>query len=718
MTTDRFPDRARVDARDKVLGRTLFAADVALPGLVHAMLVPAAIAKGRTNKIDTAAARRVPGVLRVFTFADFAGVKTTPFVLGGGPAGPGHQPMLDDRIVHRGQPVAMVVAETLEAAIEAAALIRPAYSAAPFVATLDAGRKDAPPPEPHSVFGDAAAARATATIDRAYHHPAQHQNPLEMISTTVSWADGELTIHEGTQNSAALKFGVAAALSLDPVKVHVRSPYLGGGFGQKNALQKQTVLVARAAMALGRPVKLVVPRAQLFHVASYRPASDHRIGLSARAGKLVAATYDAEQQNSHIDSFPSEYNQIPPRLYGIANWRGSERRVRVDTQPVGYMRAPHEHPASFAFESAIDEMAYELGVDPLGFRLANDTATDPVTGKPFSSRHLAECLRQGAARFGWARRGAVGTMTAKGGERIGWGVAAGCYKVSTSPVIARLRIHADGRTWIGISGHEMGQGIRTAIVAALLAGLDVEPAKIEVAIGDPDAAPQHLTAGSWGTASAIPAVREVAARMQAALDELAGTKASGNVHRRLARLKRPSLEVIFERVAPGQPPAALDRLNKGLPAPAGPEYPGFSSFSFIAHFVEVRVEPDTCRIRVPRVVSIVDCGRVVSPRTAASQVRGGVVWGLGAALREASEVDPRFGFVLNNDLADYVVPVNADIGEIEVGFVDRPDALNASGVKGVGEVAMVGVAAAIANAVFHATGRRLRRLPIRIEDLL
>jgi xanthine dehydrogenase YagR molybdenum-binding subunit len=306
------------------------------------------------------------------------------------------------------------------------------------------------------------------------------------------------------------------------------------------------------------------------------------------------------------------------------------------------------------------------------------------------------------------------------GTQVGWGVACGAYPSMMPPAIATLRLGADGSTRFAVSGHEMGQGIRNAIAAALIENLAIDASRLEILIGDTSVAPQHMTAGSWGSASAVPAALKAAARMRSAVAELLdGRTIDGNLHRQLATVRRPFLQVEVSEVGPGQDASALDSLRQGSFAVAGPEYPDFTTMSYIAHFVEVRVEPRTRRIRVPRVVSIADCGRVVSPRTAASQVRGGVVWGISAALREGTEIDPRFGGYLNNDLADYVVAVNADIGSIDVGFVDRPDPLaNAAGLKGLGEVAMVGVSAAVANAVFHATGLRLRELPIRIEHLI
>jgi xanthine dehydrogenase YagR molybdenum-binding subunit len=398
-----------------------------------------------------------------------------------------------------------------------------------------------------------------------------------------------------------------------------------------------------------------------------------------------------------------------------------ERLIRTDVQTPGYMRAPFEHPACFAMESCVDELAYAFGQDPVALRLANDTATDTVTGLPFSSRHVAECLRRGAERFGWSRRSmAPQSMRGEDGTEIGWGVAIGAYPGMIVPAIAHLRVTDDGDVVISVGGHEMGQGIRTALANAVSRKLGVPTEKVRAVIGDTRAAPQHLTAGSWGTASAIPAAEDAADAMLKALAELSPGGILGRTPAEILKAAgRRSLEVEVQRKAPGQPDAVFGRLRAGLPSIGGPAYGSYVTFSYIAHFVEVSIESGTRRIRVPRVVSVADCGRVMSPRTATSQVRGGVVWGIGAALREVSEVDPRYGGFLNADLAEYVLPVNADIGSIEVEFIDKPDTtFNSAGAKGLGEVSMVGVAAAIANAVFHATGRRVRDLPIRIEQLL
>lgn len=718
MTDIKFHDRARIDALAKVRGINVYAADVALPNLLHAMMVPATVAKGTMTSLDTDAAMRVPGVVKVLTPRDFP-AQGAPAPYPNIPP----PPTLETRIAYRGQPVALVVAETLEAAIEGAEAVVAVFTAQDFSAVIDSpGKKNESGKE--LIFGDPlkVMAEAAVTVDCTYHTPKQHHNPIEMISTTAVWSAGRLTIYEGTQNSGGVRTAVAKALGLDPTQVEVKSPSIGGAFGQKGAIQRQTAIVARAAILIGRPVKLVMPRGQIFYVATFRPNSRHHVRLGVDAGgKMIAARYDAEQEQSRFGFFPAEYHEKMTALYGIPNYGGTTANIRIDTQPPGQMRAPHEHPASFAFESAVDELAHKMGRDPLDFRIANDTKVDPQTGQPLSSRYLNECLTEGARRFGWSKRSlAPGSMTAADGTQIGWGVACGIYPSVVTPAIATLRVGADGTTRFATSGHEMGQGIRTAIAAVLIDELKIDPAKLEILIGDTAVAPQHLTAGSWGTFSSVPVAAEAISKMREAVTELlAGRKIAGNLHRQLAAVRRPFLEVEVSQLGPGQKPAAFDALRQGRYAIVGPRFPGFTTMSYIAHFVEVRIEPTTRRIRMPKSVTIADCGRVVSPRTAASQLHGGVVWAFGAALREIGEVDPRYGGVLNADLADYVVPVNADIGEIDVGFINQPDPLaNSIGVKGLGEVAMVGASAAIANAIFHATGKRIRRLPIRIEDLL
>lgn len=717
MTTAPFPNRPRVDAREKVTGRLKYAADVAVEGLLYGMMVPSTIARGRVVEVATDAALAVPGVVRVLTAAD------CPAPPAPGPGGPPPPAMIVDRISYRGEPVALVVAESHEAAVEGMEAVRVRYEAADFSPLIDSeGGEREPVEDVTAGNADGALAGAVTRLSGEYVSPNQHHNPIEMLSTTAVWEDGRLQVYEGTQGSNMVKGAIVGNLRLDPAKVVVSSPSVGGGFGQKGFAQRQTSLAALAAVLIGRPVKIVVPRSQIFHNATYRPRSRHRIELGAdAAGKMVAIRYDADHQQSRRGQFAPSYHESSTQMYGVENYLGTAANIRIDTQAPGYMRAPHPHPQAFALESAVDELALKLGVDPVEFRLRHDTTTDPIHNKPLSSRHLNECIREGARRFGWQGRPlAPAAMVLEDGTQLGWGMASGAYPVLTHPAEATLRVSADGTTRFSATAHEMGQGIRSTLEQVLIRSLDIDSRKLEIRIGDTSVAAQHVTAGSWGTASGATAAGEAATALKARMVELLdGRSVSGNLHQQLAAVRRPFVEVEISRVAPGQGARDLATLRAGGMALTGPVYPEFTSFSYVAHFVEVRVEPRTRRIRVPRVVSVADCGRVVSPRTAESQMRGGVIWGISAALREETEVDPRYGGWLNNDLADYVVAVNADIGEIEVGLIDRPDTLiNALGAKGLGEVAMVGVAGAVANAVFHATGVRVRKMPLRIEDLL
>ncbi|MBB3695171.1 xanthine dehydrogenase family protein molybdopterin-binding subunit [Sphingomonas sp. BK580] len=722
MPIGALPEIARIDARDKVRGATLYAADHWFDRPLYAMLVPARIAKGTLLGLDTAAALAVPGVVRIVTEQDLpAPPKPLTEASEGPPPAP---PTFRKEIGFRGQSIALVLAETLEAAIEGADAVVGRYAAQPFASRIDSDGARREPAEDKKA-GDAGAALAQASnkIDQTYVSPTQHHNPIELLATSAVFEGGRLTIYECTQHSAGVRDAVARSIRMDPRQIDVKSPSVGGGFGQKGTPYGHSAIVARAAMLTGRPVKLVIPRGQIFHGASFRPESHHRVRLGADAsGKLTAAVYHAEHEQSLNGHFPpADYHEATSRLYDIRDYLGTSADIRIDRQDPGYMRCPHPQPSCFAFESAVDELAVQLGRDPVEFRLANDGRVDPLTGKPYSSRFLSECIREGARRFGWSqRKPEPGSMRLDDGTLVGWGMAVGAYPSMMVPSLATLRIGADGRSRFSASGHEMGQGIKTSIANVLLEGLRIDPDGLEIVVGDTSAAPQHITAGSWGSAGVVPAAAKAVDQMRAALGELLSDRIPvGNVHRQLAAVKRPYVEVQVSSWGPGQDAGVLQRLRQGAYAVAGPEYAGFTTMSYIAHFVEVQIEPRMRRVRMPRAVSIADCGRVISPRTAMSQVYGGVVWGFSATLREATEIDRRYGGYLNCDLADYVVAVNADIGEIEVGLINQPDPLaNSMGLKGLGEVVMAGCSAAIVNAIYHATGKRIRHMPVRIEDLL
>lgn len=732
MPTGPYAEIPRVDAYEKVRGRAIYGTDNNPAGLLQGAFATATIGKGRITAMDLSQAKAVEGVRLIVAHEQTGSLQPARFIMRHGFAFQSYSPVLTPNVAYRGQPVALVVADTLEAAIDASSRIRVSYEEEPFAATLDSERAEAVPqaeaatawPIEDIVVGDAETAYATAAVkaDATYTMSTQHQNPMELIGTVAAWEGERLTVYEGTQNAGACKFGLAEQLGIPAENITVISPYIGGGFGQKNTMQSQLVLTAFAARELGRPVKVVVPRRQIFHDSSFRPATRQRVRLGADStGRFTAALYEVDAQTSMHDFFQSEHADTAARHYGYGAFRSFARLVRTDTPTPGYMRAPFEHATAFAIESTVDELAYQLGMDPVQIRLLNDTETDIVTGLPHSSRHISECLRRGAEMFGWERRTpAPRSMVAENGDLIGMGVAIGLYAGAGGPNRASIRATRDGVIQISLGVHEMGQGIRTAIANVVARHLDVSPESVTAILGDTRGVPQMLTAGSWGSASSIPAAETACEALREALDALGTNAPEGSSPAEiLALADRDVLSVEAATFAPGQTREALGEIDTGHVAPSGPTYPDFITYSYAAHFVEVRVEPATRRIRVPRVVSMFDCGRVLSPRTARSQAIGGVVWGIGGALREAGEVDERYGGILNADIAEYLVPVNADIGSIEVGFIDEPDPLvNRSGVKGLGEVVLVGVAPAITNAVYHATGVRARHLPVRIEDLI
>ena len=746
-------DTQRVDGLDKVMGRPLYGADRSLARMAFAAPVTATIGKGRIRRLDTVAAERVAGVLAVLTYRNMDRLAPIAFAFAGGQAIESHMPMQSPDILYRGEAIALIVAETPESAAEAASLVRADYDAVPFAVELDAagrtevGQAKAAPYFPDFVRGDAAAAidAAPVRIEATFLSAPQHQNPMELLSTVAEWRGQRLIVHEGTQAAQAMKEGLAIALGLNSDDVRVLAPYVGGGFGLRGSISPHTTLAAVAARRVSRPVKLTVPRAQMFHASSFRAATEHTLRIGAdNQGRLLGGTHLVRAQTSRFDLMPYTGQETLSRMYAWPAYRGATTLVQLDSQTPGFMRAPMEMASFFALESAIDELAEKVGLDPVTLRIQNDAKTDPITGKPFSSRHLTECLQRGAALFGWdARVATPGSMRLADGTRIGYGVAAGAYPAYITPALATVRLNADGGVEVSVGGHEMGQGIRTAIALILAEELGIDPQTAMITIGDTRFPPQHVTSGSTGAATVSVPVRDAAIQLRKKLAVLAtqamgprpageavslrldaGTLIGPNGHsERIAEiLRHHGLDHVDGEArgsAPGMKPDAFQEAALGKVAFSGPEFPDYLAFSFIAHFAEVHIAPRMPRPRVVRMVSVVDCGRVLSRRTATSQVYGGLVWGIGAALSEASEVDPRYGGFLNNNIAEYQVAVNADVRNLQVEFIDEADTVfSGVGAKGVGEVACVGAAAAIGNAVHHATGKRIRHLPIRMDDLI
>jgi xanthine dehydrogenase YagR molybdenum-binding subunit len=662
--------------------------------------------------------------------------------------------MQGPEVRYRGECIALSVAETPESAYEAASLVLATYEEQPFAVEMTAAggtevvQAKATAYFPDFVKGDPVPLidAAPVSVDAIYYSAAQHHNPMEMLSTVAEWHDGSLVVHEGTQAAQAMKMGLVIALGLPEDKVRVISPFIGGGFGQRGAISPHTILAAVAARRVGRPVKLTVPRAQIFHATSFRAATEHHIRIGAdREGRFVGGLHRVRSQTSRFDLMPYTGEETTSRAYGWPAFRGATTLVQLDTQTPGFMRAPMEMASFFALESAVDELAEKLGMDPVELRILNDAKSDPISGKPFSSRYLVRCLQRGAERFGWSRRNpAPRSMQTGDGTLIGWGVAAGAYPAYITPAVARIRMHADGKVDLSVGAHEMGQGIRSAIAAVAAEELGVPPGRLRLLIGDTIVPPQHVTSGATGAATISIPIARASLRLRHTLAELAvkGGRAAfagaDPAHTRLrgGRLHLPNgasasvadilaaarvhyVDGIANGAAPGMSQDAFRQAALGKVAFFGPEFPTHVSFSHIAHFAEVQIDPLLPRARVTRMLSVADCGRVLSRRTAESQLLGGLVWGIGSALTEASEVDPRFGGFLNNNIAEYQIPANADVRSLEVELLDAPDLVFSEiGAKGVGEVACVGAAGAIANAIYHATGKRVRTLPIRIEAFI
>src|ERR1700678_2314220 len=631
----------RIDGRDKVMGKPLYAADRLPIRRVFAIPVAAAVGKAGIMGFDTAAAERVTGVLIILTYRNMERLKKIEFSFAGGQAIQSHLPMQAPEVLYRGECIALSVADTPEAAREAASLVRATYDEQPFAVEMTAAggtevvQAKATPYFPDFVKGDPVPLidAAPVSVDAAYYSAAQHHNPMEMLSTVAEWRDGGLVVHEGTQAAQAMKMGLIIALGLPEDKVRVISPYIGGAFGQRGAISPHTILAAVAARRVGRPVKLTVPRAQIFHATSFRAATEHRIRIGAdRDGRFVGGIHLVRSQTSRFDLMPFTGEETTSRTYGWPAFRGATTLVQLDTQTPGFMRAPMEMASFFALESAVDELAEKLGMDPVELRILNDAKSDPISGKPFSSRYLVRCLQRGAERFGWSRRNpAPRSMQTGDGTLIGWGVAVGAYPAHITPAGARPPPHPDGKVDLSVGAHEMGQGIRSAIAAVAAEELGVPPGRLRLLIGDTIVPPQHVTAGSTGAATVSIPISRASLRLRDALAELAmksGRTVFAGVDPTMTRLRGGRLHLpsgesvsvadIFagarvhhidgeaSGTAPGMSPDSFKQAALGKVAFFGPEFPTHVSFSYIAHFVERQIDPLVARARVTRMLSVAD----------------------------------------------------------------------------------------------------------------
>ncbi len=718
----------RYDARAKVTGKALYPADMALPDVAYAYLLSSRIAKGRIKSFGLNAARALPGVLDILTHQTIGDdIRKVKYFTEGGPASNSVVPLGSPEIAYAGQTIAVVLAETLEVAQDAADRIVVEYEDLPSAATFDSkgaveqelAQENKKHDDPK--VGNFAAAYETAPVkvDVSYSTPTQHHNPIELFATQCVWNGAQLTVHEPSQNVYGIKNGLAAQLGIEPSQIRVISRYVGGAFGSKGALTQRTAMIAIAARRLGRPVKLVPTRRQGFTIATFRAETRHRVQLAAtRDGKLQALNHEGFEVTSRADPYAVAGTDASTRMYACPNITSNVTIVRADRSTPGFMRAPAETPYFFALESAMDELAVALKMDPIELRRVNDTKTEPIKGLPYTSRALMPCFDQAAEAFGWKARNPTPGSTRDGDWLVGWGCATSAYPTQMAAAAARVRVLADGHALVETAGHEIGNGLYTVVAQTASERLGIPVEKISVALGDTDLPPAPVAGGSISTASVCTVVAQACDSLRMRLGQ--DGKPASDIAAAMKERGMGALEDYAESVPYGVAKDGIQALYRGAAMPmGGARLKDRIEFAFGAQFVEVRIHARTREIRVPRMVGAFASGRIVNPRTAHSQYMGGMIWGIGSALHEQTEIDRRASRYVNTNLADYLIPVNADIGEVHVIMVPEEDQLvNPLGVKGIGEIGIVGTSAALANAIYHATGQRLRDLPLRIDSLV
>ena len=726
----------RLDGHLKVTGAATFAADNHPDNMAHAVIAVSSIARGRVTSLDIAAARAHPGVVEVITPANCPPLALDPDQKHG-LFGFRFDALQNDRVRYANQPIAVVVAETLEAATEGARLLAPAYEVEPARMGFHDGEHFDPPAvgigaPPNFDKGDVAAGLAAAahTIDTAYETPAQYHNAMEPHAMVAEWDGDRLTIDSPNQAIVMSRALFAGYFGIPPENVLLRSPFLGGGFGSKAIMNGPYILTILAARMLQRPVKMVLPRDQMFGPVGHRGATQQhlRLGMDAE-GHLTALEHRAVSMTSSFDDFVEPAANASHNLYASPAISTTHGAVRVDIGTPGPMRAPGEASGSAALECAIDEAAIACGLDPLEFRLRNYAETDPASGKPFSAKALRECYAEGAKAFGWAGRPlAPRQMKDDAGRLVGWGMGTALFPAPMFPATARATLRSDGTALVETAGADMGQGAWTALAQIAADGLGLDVEKVEFRSGNSDLPDGGVAGGSGHTASAGTALHNAGTDAIARLTEIAtadpdsplfgagnaGVEArNGRLYHRGDETRSESYAAIMARAGT----ASLEGNGTGTRDPKNAEERAM--FSHGAVFAEVKVDPDLGQVLVTRLVGAFAAGRVINPRLARSQLYGGMIWGVSFALHEEAVHDRRTGRPMNADLAGYHIPVHADIPAMQALLVEEDDPyVNVLGVKGVGEIGVTGTVGAIANAIWHATGIRAHRFPIRIEDLI
>jgi xanthine dehydrogenase YagR molybdenum-binding subunit len=723
--------RARVDGPLKVTGTARYTSDHNFPGMLYGVPVGATIAKGTIKAIDTSRARQMPGVRAVLKRGDLGPIAHITPSFGDSLMMDEPRPPFDDDIVrYYGQYVALVVADTFEQAKAAADAVAVSYAA------------ETPNVDPHLVAeatkvvserGDAENGYATApvTIDAHYAISPETHNPIETHATVATWNGDKLTLYETSQGVVNHRNVLADMLGLPRHKVRVIAKFIGSGFGSKLWPWSQSPLAAAAAIKLGRPIKLVLSRPMMFHSVGHRPRIEQRIRLGANSdGKLVSLQQDYVNTTSILDNYEENCGEATPHMYSVANLRVTSGLAKRNIGTPTPMRGPGAVPGLFATESAMDELAVKLGMDPIALHLINEPQLDEGLGVPFSSRHLKECLTLGAETFGWSKRTPQVASMKRDGMTLGWGMAACSWLAARFDCTASIELRNNGTVRVASASQDIGTGTYTVMAQLVAETLGIAIERVEVVIGDSSLPSGALSGGSMLTASLIAPIDAAIAAAGKALIDLAvagqdtpfsGAKA-GDIQfsrGRLAAKNGDPQAMTFDEVLRALNVGTVSGQGSGAGTFGVEGKPKFSSHSFGAHFVEVTWQPDIARLRVSRVVSVFDAGRILNPLAARNQIEGAVVMGIGMALFEGTEYDMRSGAPVNANLADYVVATNADVPALDVHFIEYPDFnLNTLGARGVGEIGLAGTAAALTNAVHHATGVRVRELPLKIEHLL
>jgi len=726
---------SRIDGRAKVTGAAKYAAEYNVPGLAHGFVITSAIAKGRIARIDFADAMAVEGVIAVFTHANRPKMAASHKKYSDdiAPAGKPFRPLYDDRIHFSFQPIALVVAEEPEAARFAASRVRIDYEQEPHDTDFENRRDRAFVPDqeeevPAHHRGDAAQAFADAAvkIEAEYRMAVEHHNPMEIYGATAVWdGDGGITVYDKTQGPVNARNYVANVFGLKHDKVRVLNPYVGGAFGSGLRPQYELPLAVLAARALKRSVRVTLTRQQMFGLG-YRAGNVQSLRLGAeRDGRLVSFRHEFIGMTSQFEEFARTYVAWSSLLYKCANTALVQKLVRVDQNTPCDMRAPGGAEGLYAIECAMDELAYAANVDPLALRLTNYSDRDQIEDKPYSSKQLRDCYVQASERFGWSRRNPQPRSMRDGNDFVGWGMATGIWEAMQLPASARAVLSANGDLEVASATADIGPGTYTmmAQLAADAMGLPLE--NVTVKLGDSDLPEAPVEGGSFTTASVGSAVHAACLALQKELLRLA-QKAAGSPLKGAKLNDVAFVDGKIRRNDGGAELSLVDAMRAGKvdrierEASAAPNAKSkYSHYTHSAIFAEVKVDEDIRMVRVTRVVNAVAAGRILNPKIAGSQILGAVVGGIGMALHEETATDHRFGRFMVHNLADYHVPVNADVHGIDVFFVEeKDDEINPLGIKGVGEIGIVGTAAAIANAIYHATGRRVRDLPITIDKLM